>query len=88
MAVYTVRTRDVMVLGHIWQPWTELCAMHYTLPKDVDATREAIQNWLDTHAGDFSHIVDFAASIEDVEIPWSDEDNEMCYNDIMFGGDE
>ena len=82
MAVYTVRTRDVFVIGTIWYPPIR-AAYRYTLPKDVPATREAIQDWLDKNAGDFQKIIDFTASIEDVEIPWGREESEFIYNDCM-----
>lgn len=83
MAVYTVRTRDVWVLGYLWQPGVGPCSMHYTLPKDIPATREAIQTWVDANCGDFSSIIDFAASIDDIEIPWTTEENEIAYLDTI-----
>ena len=42
---------------------------------DGKITRESVQCWLDCHAGDFSEIIDFSASLEigdeTVEIPWA-----------------
>ena len=41
-----------------------------------------------THAGDFSKITDFQASIEcdseTVEIDWRDEELEFTFNDAMY----
>ena len=80
MAVYMVRTRDVFVLGKGW--WGQTIGNKCTLPKDVPATRDAILDWLDTNAGDFQSVTDFAASIEDVEIPWAEPENEDLWYDL------
>ena len=81
MAVYTVRTRDVWVIGHLWMGG--LASMHYCLPTGVAATREAIQEWLDTHSGDFQRLIDFSASIEETEIPWAQESSLDTYLDTI-----
>ena len=86
MAVYTVRTRDVFVLGNGW--YGQPICYQYTLPRDVAADRKSIQAWLDTHAGDFSHISDFAATIEEVEILWRDEENDFVWNYAMYSTGE
>lgn len=82
MAVYTVKTREVFILGRGW--YGQQMAYLYKLPKDIVRTREGVQDWLDLNAGDFSHIDDFAASIEYDEIPWETEDSEYTYNDAMY----
>ena len=81
MAVYTVRTRDVFVLGKGW--YGQAMAYPYTLPKGIPATRDAIQDWLGSNSGDFQFITDFAASIEETEIPWAKEENDFLYNDMI-----
>ena len=80
MAIYTVVTRDVFVIGRLWMGGKATCK--YTLPENVPSTREDIQEWLDTHAGDFQEVIDFRASIGEVEIPFLDQENEMLYWDI------
>ena len=98
---YTIRKSVVQVLGEIWQPGFT-CAMDFNLSNsDVENIiagmgwtdgdyRGAVLNWLDAHAGDFSHIIDFSASLEmpmdrTVEIAWQDEENEFAYLDAMYG---
>lgn len=52
-------------------------------------TREGVGLWLDAHAGDFSEVTDFSASIEDprddatVDFGWSSEDSETAYYDTL-----
>ena len=94
---YTIRKSVVQVLGEIWQPGAGPCAMDFTLTDhDVEMigtpkNRECVGMWLDMHAGDFSRIIDFSASIEQgeetIDLPWADEENEMTYNDAMFGAE-
>lgn len=97
---YTVRTSVVRVIGYIWMPSTE-AAQTYTLSahdvenaRDGDGriTRASVQDWLDTHAGDFSEVTDFEASIEDgpdtVEIPWVHEESELTFNACVFGEED
>ena len=97
---YTVRTSQVQVIGPIWMPNTT-AAMTYTLHaveiSNVrngygDITRVSVAAWLDMHAGDFSSVTDFSASIEDgentVEIPWDDEESEAVFNEATFGSED
>jgi hypothetical protein len=92
---YTVRESVIDVLGYIWMPHSE-GATSYTLSnhdvenaRDDDGrlTRESVQHWLDSHAGDFSGIEDFWASLEDgnetIEIPWKEEENEFRFANLM-----
>lgn len=83
MAVYKTRTRDVWVIGHIWQPGVGVCSMRYSLPKTVPPTSEAIKAWLNSSAGDFKEIIDFAAIIEGVEIDWAVEESALIYWDTI-----
>lgn len=86
MGRYTVVTRDVFVLGRGW--YGQEMTYTYTLPQDILPTREAIQDYLGAHAGDFQSITDFAASIDEVEIPFGTEENEWRYTDITFREEE
>lgn len=95
---YVVRKSVVQVVGKIWMPNNVPVAQDFEL-SDYDVnnarddegkiTRESVQRWLDTHAGDFSSITDFSASIEDgdatIDIPWESEESEMAYGECMFG---
>ena len=91
---YVVRKSVVWIVGRIWWPYGALCAQEQVLhPYDVEnatdqsgqITRESVRRWLDCHAGDFSEIVDFSASLEvgdqTVEIPWATEEGESAYLD-------
>lgn len=46
---------------------------------DYERLGKQIQSWLDTHAGDFSEIVDFRASLANHEIPWKEEESEYIF---------
>jgi len=93
MSYYRVRVSKVRVIGQIWQPGFT-CAQTYTLSANDEhnigePTRENVEDWLSTHAGDFSHIQDFEADIGDaVLIPWADPDSECVYNDCMCPNEE
>jgi len=94
---YLVRKSVVAVVGGIWMPPGAICAYDYTLTDhdvanikdrgDGAITRDALDEWLGCHAGDFSSIKDFSASIEDgdesIEIPWATEDGECAYLDCF-----
>ena len=92
---YIVRKSFVRVLGRLWLPTciaaTQIALDGYALEnmRATDGTirREDVSDWLDLHAGDFSEVTDFSASIEDGDItldfPWSSEDNECSYHDCM-----
>lgn len=92
---YMVRKSIVQVLGYLWM--SAKATYEYTLsPHDVEnakdgngkLTRESVQLWLDSHAGDFHSVIDWHASLEDgsetVEIPWQSEENELTYTDITY----
>lgn len=96
---YSYSVSEIYVLGTLWMPSLP-GATTYTLThsdvqnaKDEDGklTRESVGLWLDSHAGDFSGVTDFSASLEDdgetIEIPWSSEDNELDWQDMMHGED-
>lgn len=95
MARYTVRVSYIDVLGTLWMPHAEASmrirvdsyARENMRDDDGHITRESVEDWLTSHAGDFSSVIDFTASIEDgeetIEIPWSSEENECRYLDTL-----
>lgn len=95
---YTVRKSIVRVVGRIWMPAViasnviTMSAYDIDNARDEDGkiTRESVEDWLGSHAGDFQSIIDFEASIEDgdltIDIPFASEDGEMAYIDTL--GDE
>ena len=96
---YVVRLSYVDVVGFIWQPGCGPCSMRYELDDyaignmrndDGTITRDSVEQWLTSHSGDFSRLLDFRASIEDgdktVEIDFATEDGENAYLDTI--GDE
>lgn len=89
---YMVEKNFVRVVGGIWQPGVGPCAMERSLSSyDVrnigEFTRDNVQKWVDRNMGDFQSITDFYATVGDEEIPWADEENELTFNDCMYGND-
>lgn len=100
---YLVRKSYVEVIGQIWMP-ADTAATRYDLTgydiENVRAygegtiSRDAVELWLGTHAGDFSSVTDFAASIEDpdtdetIDIPWKSEDSEVTFSVCMYGDED
>jgi hypothetical protein len=93
---YTVRKSVVDVVGTIWMPMTA-AATTYTLSshdvenardEDGTVTRESVQRWIDCHAGDFSNVIDWCASLEvgdeTVDFDFADEESELTFNDCIF----
>jgi hypothetical protein len=96
MARYTVEHNYVRVLGRIWLP-PVIAAVEYPLTAhDLaqlrddagEITRDDLDCWVSTHAGDFQHVIDFSASIGDTEYPWAEEESELAYNDCMYPQEE
>jgi hypothetical protein len=88
--IYEIREAVIFVLGYIWQPLDYLCTGVYKLtPKKVEElkdetgsiTRESVKAWVSNilNIGDFQRIVDFRASIYELEIPWELEDSETIF---------
>jgi len=93
---YTVRKSVIRVIGTIWMASVTAAQTYELSGHDVDnvrqhgdgkITRESVQAWLDTHAGDFSNVTDFEASIESgddtIDIPWKSEASEFTYADCF-----
>ena len=93
---YMVRKSFVQVVGTIWLPPVTAATTYPLRQYDIDnarddagaITRESVEQWLYTHAGDFQSIDDFSASIEDgedtIDIPWESEDAECTFYDCMY----
>lgn len=88
---YLVKKSVVDVVGRIWMPQI-VCSLRIVMSQyDLDnareddgrITRDSLESWVHTHAGDFSQIIDFRASIEDgeesIEIPFATEHGESQY---------
>ena len=93
MSYKTIVINRIQVVGHIWQPGTVRGEQYDLKPHQVQAikalwegklTREAVELWLATNSGDFQHVQDFHADIEDFDSPWENEENEAIFNDCMF----
>lgn len=99
---YTVSKSLVSVIGKLWMPnataATSITASSYDVENMRDdegvIDRDSVEQWLMSHSGDFSRVLDFAASIEDptsgetITIDWADEDSEFTYSDCMFPSDD
>lgn len=92
---YLVRKSIVQIVGRIWMP-AIICGQTKTLDSyDIEncrddegnITRDSVEQWLMTHSGDFQHVIDFSASIEDgdktVDIPWATEEDKYQFNDCF-----
>lgn len=84
---YIVERNFVQVVGPIWLPnvtaATEYKLDAFDLENIGDFTRENVEQWLCTHAGDFRHVEDFYATAGDIEIPWATEEGELAYQDAQ-----
>jgi len=85
---FTIERNWIEVIGVIWLP-PITCAKRIDLsPYDMEnigePTRENVEQWLCTHAGDFQSITDFHAIVGETDIPWATEENEFTYFDCMW----
>jgi hypothetical protein len=92
MGYRTIREDYVEVIGTIWMPAVTAAYRYPVSGYDAEqigaVTRENVEQWLTTHAGDFQHVKDFHASIGHDDVPWADEESECTYNDCMYGEGE
>ena len=99
MPTRTLIWDEIQVLGYIWMPDNVLCAQTIRLKSgDLESisaigkgklsgiTREDIHIWLDSHAGDFSHIEDFRADFGTIGkvFDWANKDHEFKSSDILY----
>jgi hypothetical protein len=91
-AMRQCRIAYVEVLGKLWMPMatagTRYELSDYDLENIGEFTRENVDDWLGTHAGDFSSVKDFAAVCGETVIPWSSEDNELEFSDCMYPSED
>jgi hypothetical protein len=95
---YTVTKQRLDVLGRLWMPnaiaATSLNLSSYDLENIEDPQdRESVEQWLMTHSGGFSQVLDFRADFhigdEHIVHEWSKgEDSEMAFNDCMYPVEE
>jgi len=91
MSRYTVIVRRIDIVGKGWynqQMAMSLNLSAYDVENIGELTRENIQLWLDSHAGDFQSILDFRADIDEFESDFETEEGECIFNDCMFGDEE
>ncbi len=84
---FTVERAWVDVVGKGWYGQgisTSYGLSRYDLENIGEETRENVEAWLSTHAGDFQSISDFHAVLGKTEIGWKDEETELSFNDMMF----
>ncbi len=86
-----VRRAYVQVIGVIWMPATTAATSYqlngYDLENIGEFTRENVEQWLCTHAGDFQSVTDFRAVCGAVEVEWADPESECTFNDCMYPED-
>lgn len=89
---FTIEQNWIDVLGMIWMPNCKATQQIMISRHDIEnmtddygqVTRDSVGNWLSTHAGNFSRIIDFHAVVNDDEIPWGSKDNEIDFDMISF----
>jgi hypothetical protein len=103
MARYIVRKSYVDVLGRLWMPQclaaTRIALSSYdvaniqgqhdwaTDSEGGTIDRDAVEQWLMLHSGDFSEVIDFSASIESgdqtLDFDWANEESQFYWQDCM-----
>lgn len=82
-----VRRAYVIVLGRIWMPnclaSLRIDLRDYDLENIGEFTRDNVEQWLTSHSGDFSSVVDFTAECGNTRIEWESEENELAYLDTL-----
>jgi hypothetical protein len=83
----TIERNWIDILGVIWLPPITAAMRKDLRQYDIDnigePTRENVEQWLASNAGDFQAVKDFHAVIGETEIPWASEENEFAYSDCM-----
>ncbi len=99
MSYHRTRVARIDLIGHIWQPGCGVCAQTLHLSSrdeeslleqcDGVLSRDGVQLWLDSHAGDFEYILDFCADIGSLGvIEWAAPESEWAYNDAMYPSED
>ena len=88
------RIAYVDILGRGWySPWVRPIIGHmklqdYDLENVGEFTKAAFRDWLGSHAGDFSRIVDFCVWVGKESLDWETEENAQVFYDAMYGSEE
>lgn len=88
--MYTVMENHILVTGKGWynQPICNRIELRRgdleNVKSAIDSgqdTREAVENWLDCHSGDFQSIKDFSAILDNlgIIIPFENEESELDF---------
>lgn len=98
---YIVTKSVIQIIGTIWMPAVTAAYFYNLSTYDLDniraygdgtITRDGVERWLLTNAGDFQHVQDFRADITDgdtdIVFDWASEESEFTYNDCMYGGED
>ena len=81
------RVARVEVLGTAWMGGTAASIVElrdYDLENVGAFSREAFAAWINTHAGDFQSVTDFAVYVGDSVIPWESEEHELTACDCLY----
>ena len=87
MPTLTYERNWINVVGHIWIPAIEAAQTIELRDYDIEnmqdengnVTRESVEHWLCLNTGDFQSIINFEAYIKEIEISFSDEENEILF---------
>lgn len=82
---------SISLLGKGWYNQTISMTIDVTkhdLENIESFDRESVQDWIDSHSGDFQSITDFCFYLGEEIMPWANEDNEATFNDCMYGGED
>jgi hypothetical protein len=97
---YTVRKSIVQIVGYLWMPQckaaTEQSVSSYDIENmtddDGNVTRDSVEQWVMTHSGDFSSVIDFRADLEvgdkTIVIDWEKEESECDFADCMYPAED
>jgi hypothetical protein len=102
MPRYTRVYSQLNVVGRLWMPGVKAAQTITLEARDIEhirgdkpfasITRDDVADWLTTHSGDFSEVIDFEARLsqgrEDVDLPWEDEENGFTFTDCMYPAED
>lgn len=86
------RQAYIQVVGKIWMPAVEAAQTYQLSDHDLETmevfSRESVEEWLSSHAGDFQSITDCYARCGATTVSWEKEENEVKFHELMFGYEE
>ena len=88
---------NISVIGPIWWPNGAVCSLEIPLGSreieqirdygEGEITRDAVEDWLGCHSGDFQSVTDFRADIsageDDYLFDWADPESDAVYLDTL-----